>query len=104
MITERAPAHSAAGLERRSAVSAIHFIPSCQPRAIAVDGANRVFIAEGTDDRIKVFAAGKLIDSFGGSGASHSRYSGITALALDENLLYVADSLNARVQILLVGP
>src|SRR3569833_4042203 len=41
MITERTPSHSAAGLERRSAVSAIQSMSPCQPLANAASSFSR---------------------------------------------------------------
>jgi DNA-binding beta-propeller fold protein YncE len=72
------------------------------PRAIAVDAARRVFVADDADQRIKVFLDGEPIAVFGGGAGT--RFGKIDALAVDGQLLYVADSLNARVQILLVSP
>ena len=66
------------------------------PRAIAVDRFNRVFVSDDFDNTIKVFEHGELAASFAGSGAPFKR---ITHLSLDQNTLYVADSLNGRIQI-----
>jgi hypothetical protein len=70
------------------------------PRAIAVDASGRIFVADEADQRIKVFRGRELIGTYGGTG----QFGRIEALALDANLLYVADSVNARVQVLLVAP
>jgi hypothetical protein len=51
-----------------------------------------------------VFRGGKLLASFGGKGNGPGRFGRIESMALDGNLLYVADSLNARVEVLLVAP
>jgi hypothetical protein len=75
-----------------------------QPRAIAVDASGRVFVADDQDQRIKVFRGRELLASFGGQGVGPGRFGRIESLALDGNLLYVADSLNARVQVLMVAP
>lgn len=71
-----------------------------RPRALAVDSAGRVFVADEADQQIKVLRGPRLLGSFGGAG----RLGRIEALALDGNLLFVADSLQARVQVLLVAP
>ena len=75
-----------------------------QPRALAVDGSGRVFISDDADQRIKVFRGTRLLAAVGGAGAGPERFGRIEALALDGHLLYVADSLNARVQVMLVTP
>lgn len=72
--------------------------------AIALDADNRLFVAGVTDDTISVLVDGVAVARVGGSGAGPLQFNQITALAFDENLLYVADSLNARVQVFLVGP
>ena len=75
-----------------------------QPRALAVDASGRVFVSDELEQRIKVFRGAKLLASFGGQGNGPGRFGRIEAMALDGNLLYVADSANARVQVLLVSP
>jgi DNA-binding beta-propeller fold protein YncE len=75
-----------------------------QPRAIAVDAAGRVFVADDADQTIRVFLDGEHIANAGGQGSAPGRFGRIDALAVDGNLLAVADSLNARVQLLLVSP
>lgn len=69
-----------------------------QPRAIVVDRFNRVFVSDDFDNTIKVFEEGELVASLGGNGASPGKFNRITHLSLDRNTLYVADSLNARIQ------
>jgi hypothetical protein len=66
------------------------------PRAITVDRFNRVFVSDDFDNTIKVFEQGELAASFSGGGAPFNR---ITHLSLDQNILYVADSLNGRIQV-----
>ena len=75
-----------------------------QPRALAVERSGRVFVSDDADQRIKVFRGAEMIDSFGGTGNAPGRFGRIESLALDGNLLYVADSVNARVQVLMVAP
>lgn len=75
-----------------------------QPRAIAVDAVGRVFVADDADQTIKVFFDGQRIATTGGRGSAPGRFGRIDALAVDGNLLAVADGVNARVQILLVSP
>lgn len=75
-----------------------------QPRAMAVDRAGRVFVADDADQLIKVFRGTSLLGALGGRGRGPGRFGRIEAMAVDGNLLYVADSLNARVQVLMVAP
>jgi DNA-binding beta-propeller fold protein YncE len=75
-----------------------------QPRALAVDRSGRVFVSDDIDQRIKVFRGARLLASAGGAGKGPGRFGRIEALAVDGNLLYAADSLNARVQVMMVAP
>lgn len=75
-----------------------------QPRALAVDASGRVFVGDEQDQRIKVFRGRELLASVGGQGPGPDRFGRIEAMALDGNLLYVADSVNMRVQVLMVAP
>lgn len=75
-----------------------------QPGVIAVDRFNRVFVSDSFDNTIKVFESGKLLASFAGGGAVPPSFNRITGLWLDQNMLYVADSLHARVQTFRIAP
>ena len=68
------------------------------PAAIAVDHHGRVFVADNFDRSIKVYTQGQLTASFGGSGGASVVFSRIGGLWLEQNTLYVSDSLNGRVQ------
>lgn len=74
------------------------------PGAIAVDRGNRVFVSDRFDNTIKVYHDGMLLESFGGSGSAPGYFNQVTGLCESQGLLYVADSLNARIQIMLVEP
>jgi DNA-binding beta-propeller fold protein YncE len=70
------------------------------PTAIVVDKDQRVFVSDRSDNTIKVFDDIRLIATVGGSGAAPGRFRLITDMWLAKNgLLYVADSLNRRVQV-----
>lgn len=75
-----------------------------QPRALAVDRSGRVFVSDDLDQRIKVFRGTRLLAAVGGIGSGPMRFGRIESLAVDGNLLYAADSLNGRVQVMLVAP
>lgn len=74
------------------------------PGAIAVDRFNRVFVSDSFDNAIKVFEDGHVVTSFAGGGAVPAGFNRITGLWLEQNMLYVADSLNARIQIFRIAP
>ncbi len=74
------------------------------PTAIAVDQDNRVFVSDFSDSSIKVYEQGRLVGSVGHNGSDLGQFRHITDLWLDEGLLFVADSLNGRVQIMRVVP
>lgn len=72
------------------------------PRAVAVDAYGRIFVADESGNAILVFIDGELASRYVGTGTA--RAMRIDALAVDGNLLYLADSVAARVQILLITP
>jgi sugar lactone lactonase YvrE len=86
------------GTERTSLGEAILALP----KSIAVDAAGRVFVADEADGAIHVFIDNDPVAKFTGTGAA--RLMRIDAIAVDGNLLYVADSVSSRVQILLIAP
>lgn len=74
------------------------------PSAIAVDRFNRIFVSDSFDNSIKIFDQRKLVASVGVSGTTPASFNRITDLRLDQNTLYVADSVNRRVQTFRVEP
>lgn len=72
------------------------------PGQIAVDRHNRVFVSDELDQTIKVYADGALIDA--GQGSSKARFVQIAGLALDQDILYVADRANGRIVLLRIAP
>jgi DNA-binding beta-propeller fold protein YncE len=70
------------------------------PIAIAVAANGLAFVADYMADDIKVFDGDLLVDVIGGHGAAPGRFSRITSLWIDDGFLYVADSLNRRIQVL----
>jgi DNA-binding beta-propeller fold protein YncE len=82
-----------------------------EPGAIAVSRDNLVFISDNFDHTIRVYRRQRtkdknlvLADRIGGVGVAPGSFNGIIGLAAADDLLYVADSLNARVQIMLIDP
>ena len=74
------------------------------PGAIVVDRFNRVFVSDSFDNTIKIFERGQVVASVGGSGATPAFFNRITSLWIEQNILYVTDSLNARIQTFRVAP
>jgi len=69
------------------------------PNGIAVGPDGRIYVSDFLDNGIKIFEHGRLVATAGGTGASPGRFKGIADLALENGFLYVADSLNARIQV-----
>ena len=74
------------------------------PGVIAVDRFNRVFVSDSFDNTIKVFENGELLTSFVGGGAVPPSFNRITGLWVEQNMLHVADSVHARIQIFRIAP
>lgn len=74
------------------------------PNAIAVDKDQRAFISDRSTNTIQVYQNGQLLMTFGGGGSAPGRFRLITSMWVNGNLLYVADSLNRRVQVLRINP
>lgn len=74
------------------------------PSAIAVDWRDRVYVADSFDDTIKVYVKETYVGEFGGTGSALGRFRGITNLYINQNFLYVADSMNGRVQVFVIDP
>ncbi len=72
------------------------------PRSIMVDKHDRIFVLDSLNHRIQVFGAGgDWLYSFGSLGADMDQFRGPSSLSFDaeNNLLYVADKGNRRVQV-----
>jgi hypothetical protein len=82
-----------------------------EPGAIAVSRDNIVFICDDFDNTIRIYrrhrAKGNnfvLADKIGGSQIAMDSFNGIGGLAAVGDQLYVTDSLNSRVQVMLIDP
>ena len=89
-----------------------------EPGSIALSRDNLVFVSDNFKHDIKVYraqntngtrrrAAGEhvmLAGKIGGIGAAPGDFNGIAGLSVADGFLFVADSLNARVQIMLINP
>lgn len=69
------------------------------PNALAVDAGNRVYVSDFFDNKVKMFEHGKLVGAFGGTGAGPGHFKGISDVWVEGGTLYVADSLNGRIQV-----
>jgi DNA-binding beta-propeller fold protein YncE len=70
------------------------------PKGIAVDKLDdRAYVSDFFDNSIKIFKHGHLLATVGGTGASPGRFKGIRGVTLESGFLYVADSLNGRIQV-----
>ena len=74
------------------------------PIAIAVDRFNRVFVSDIFDNSIKIFENGELVGRVSASGVVPASFNRITSLTLEQNILYLADSLNRRILSFHVSP
>lgn len=72
------------------------------PMAIAVDAHDRVYVADGFDDTIKVYVQDNYVGQIGGTGSAPGRFRFISDLYINQNFLYVADSMNGRVQVFVI--
>ena len=73
------------------------------PTGVAVDAERRVYVSDSFDNTIKIYQDGKLIARQGMTGVAPGRYKGLAGLCVSGPMLYVADSLNSRVQIMRIG-
>lgn len=74
------------------------------PGLMAVDPAGRVLVVDQADQTVSMFVQGENVSRMGGRGEGPGKFGTITALAVDDNLLYVADGARANVQILMLTP
>jgi DNA-binding beta-propeller fold protein YncE len=69
------------------------------PNAIAVAPDGKVYVADSREDVVKVYAAdGSRANTIGGTGAADGQFSFPVAVAVDGNVIAVADQGNHRVQ------
>ncbi|MCI0504525.1 MAG: 6-bladed beta-propeller [Gammaproteobacteria bacterium] len=70
------------------------------PSAIAVNDDGVVYVADKSDNTIRIYQDAELLSVFGGTGSAPGRFREITSMWINNDLLYVADSMNRRVQVL----
>ncbi len=69
------------------------------PAAIAVSENGTVYVADHDDDSIKIFVDEELRWKVGSSGTRPGKFRLVTQLLIDQDKLYVLDSMNRRVQV-----
>ena len=75
------------------------------PAMVAVDGLNRVFVADTVTSSIKVYKGGLFVTEIGGQDNELSgEFQLISGLWADNDLLYVADAAGASVKIFRILP
>jgi DNA-binding beta-propeller fold protein YncE len=74
------------------------------PSAIAVDRDFRAYVSDRSDNTIRVYQEGQLLLTFGGGGAAPGRFREVSSMWVHGDQLFVADSLNRRVQVLRINP
>lgn len=74
------------------------------PTAMAADDEFRLFVGDYMDNTIKVYERGRFLTSMGGNGVGPGSFKRVTDLWVDNDLLYVVDSLNSRIQVLKIAP
>jgi hypothetical protein len=70
------------------------------PTAVAVNDDQLAFVSDKSDNTIRVYENGELQAIAGGGGAAPGRFRLITDLYVNGQYLYVADSLNKRIQVM----
>ena len=71
-----------------------------KPKGVAIDSAGHVYVVEGVNDVVQIFdQSGRLLLVFGESGAGEGQFWLPTGITIVDDMVYVADSANRRVQV-----
>jgi DNA-binding beta-propeller fold protein YncE len=71
-----------------------------KPKGVAVDSAGHIYVVEGLNDVVQIFdQSGRLLLVFGESGAAEGQFWLPTGITIVNDMVYVADSANRRVQV-----
>ena len=71
-----------------------------KPKGVATDSAGHVYVVEGMNDVVQIFnPSGRLLLVFGESGAGEGQFWLPTGITIVDDMVYVADSANRRVQV-----
>ena len=74
------------------------------PTAIAVTYDRLVFVADKSDNTIRIYRDAELLAVFGGTGSAPGRFREISSLWVNDDLLYAADKMNKRIQVMRILP
>jgi len=70
-----------------------------KPKGVAVDSGGHVYVVEGFNDVVQIFdETGRLLLAFGGSGTGDGQFWLPSGIAIANDVIYVADSANRRVE------
>ena len=71
-----------------------------RPKGIAVDSDQHIYVVEGLNDVVQIFdEEGRLLLGFGESGSGEGQFWLPTGVAIANDVVYVADSANRRVEV-----
>ena len=71
-----------------------------QPKGVGVDGEGNIYVADAMFDRVQIFdPEGRYLLSFGGNGSAVGAFWLPAGVFVEDDLIYVADSYNRRVQV-----
>lgn len=71
-----------------------------KPKGVALDSDGHIYVVEGVSDVVQIFdQSGRLLLVFGGSGSGDGQFWLPTGITIVNDLVYVADSANRRVQV-----
>ena len=71
-----------------------------QPKGVAVDSMGHVYVADAMSNRVQIFDQdGTFLLDFGSAGGEPGAFQMPAGLAMWEDMIYVADSFNQRVQV-----
>jgi len=69
------------------------------PRAIAIDTMNNIFVVDTGNSQIKKFdSTGKLLLSWGSLGPGNGQFKNPSGILIDQKYVYIADTGNVRIQ------
>jgi len=71
-----------------------------RPKGIAVDSDQHIYVVEGLNDVVQIFDEdGQLLLGFGESGSAEGQFWLPTGIAIVNDVVYVADSANRRIEV-----
>jgi hypothetical protein len=73
------------------------------PTAVAVTEDRVAFVADKSDNTIRIYQDAELLAVVGGTGSAPGRFRSPSSLWINNGLLYVADSMNKRIQVMRIG-